>query len=254
MTDYRIRGGKIIAKNVKIAAKELKIAFVGNYAQECGIALYNAHLWPEIAKHLGGFRLFIERNKNTVGSIYAFGDKTLSNEDVVVCWERGNSLQELVEEVKKYDPDIIYIGHEYGLWSNASHFLSMISQLSNYRIIATLHSVFTHADKTICEAALPELIVHIQGAKDALKTKGISGNIYVVPHGCEPCIDNTKLWNFYKTDYTIISQGFLFPYKGWKVSLETVSILNKNIKIYFLRGCVQKTHSIKLRITYITMN
>ena len=68
----------------------------------------------------------------------------------------------------------MWINHEFGLWPNASYWLSMLTQLSEYRIITTLHSVFPqHYDKTICEAAIPEIIVHSEGAKQALEKKGV---------------------------------------------------------------------------------
>ena len=231
---YVVRNGKVVAKNEKIVAKELRVAFVGNWKMKCGISTYSEHLWPEIAKHIGSFKLFIERNPVPTGSIYEFGDTTLLDDDVVACWERGSSLQELVDEIKKFDPDIVHIQHEFGCFPVASHYLSMMSQLSSYRVITTVHSTFHHKDKTICEAAMKEIIVHLQGAKDLLKhEKGLAADIYVIPHGCTPCSDKTRLWDFYHSRATFVQSGFGFRYKHFEDSIKAASLLKSKYKDVF---------------------
>jgi glycosyltransferase involved in cell wall biosynthesis len=113
----------------------------------------------------------------------------------------------------------------------------MINQLSDYRIIVTMHSVFHHKDKTIVEAAIPEIVVHLQGAYDVLKKeKQVPGNVYVIPHGCYSSSENGKLWNFYKTQHTIIQAGFLFKYKGWEEALKAISILKTKYNDVFFTG------------------
>jgi glycosyltransferase involved in cell wall biosynthesis len=104
----------------------------------------------------------------------------------------------------------------------------MLTQLSDYRIITTMHSVFYHPDKTIIEAAMPEIIVHLEGAKTVLEEhKKLSSKIYVIPHGCFPCIDKSKLWNIYKSAHTFIQFGFLLRYKGFENSIKAVAILKE---------------------------
>ena len=222
---------KFYTKYSNKSAKDLKIALVSNYGTKCGIATYSKFLYDEIIKLIGDYKLFIEKN-----DIYEIENPNIPDDKIMPCWKRGEGLSELVFKLKEYDPDIIWINHEYGLFPDAKHWLSFISQLSDYRIITTLHSVFHHKDKTICEAVIPEIIVHLDGAKDVLKNeKKISGNVYVIPHGCYP-LDNNRLWNFYKSEHTIIQMGFLFRYKGWQEALKTINLLKPKYKDIFFTG------------------
>ena len=98
-------------------------------------------------------------------------------------------------------------------------------------------SVFHHRDKTIVEAAIPEIVVHLEGAKDVLKNqKHIPGKVYVIPHGCFPCTNRERLWNFYKSEKTFLQFGFGFRYKGWENSIKAVSILKQRHSDVFFTG------------------
>lgn len=234
----KVKNNKLIIKLKNKPAKDIKLALVGNWKMRCGISTYAENLWPEIVKHVGDYKLFIEENigENT-GPLNQIGSDIIAEEKISVCWKRGESLQKLVNEINDYDPDIIYISHEYGLWSNASRWISLMSQLSEYRIIVTMHSIFHHKDKTICEAAMPEIISHLQGGADVLKKeKGISGKVHVIPHGCNPCSDKSKLWNFYKSEHTFLTQGFGFKYKGWENSIKAAAILKEKYNDIFFTG------------------
>ena len=227
MLHYTVRNNQIVANHTKKPANQLKVALVGNYRMVCGISTYNEHLFPEIAEPLNHFKLFIEQNDFPTGDIYQLGDQHLQQDQVLVCWKRGEPLSQLVKSIKAYDPDIVFISHEWGLFPNARHWLSFLTQLSNYRIIVALHSVFpNHSDKIICEAAIPEIIVHQDEAKNALQQiKGIQHPIHVVGHGCYQAIDTTKLWNLYQSKHTFIQCGFGFHYKRFQHSLQAVKVL-----------------------------
>jgi glycosyltransferase involved in cell wall biosynthesis len=236
ITNWLIKSNKLVCKNTKKSAKQLKIALVGNWKMRCGIATYSENLWPEVVKHVGDFKLFIERNDLSTGDIHQIGNQTISDSQVVVCWKRGESLQTLVTELKAYDPDIIWFQHEFGLWPNASYWLSMMSQLSDYRVIVTMHSVFHHRDKSIVEAAMPEIVVHLDGAKKVLnEEKGLSSKVYVIPHGCDT-FNNERLWNFYKSDKTFMQFGFGFRYKGWENSIKATAVLKEKYPNVFFTG------------------
>lgn len=236
LTSCIVRDGKIKCKCSKKPVKQLKLALVGNWKMRCGIATYSENLWPEVAKHVGDFKLFIEKNDIFTGDVHQFGTQQLSEDQVVACWKRGESLATLVKELKDYDPDIIWIQHEFGLWPNASYWLAMMSQLSDYRVIVTMHSVFHHKDKTIVEAAMPEIVTHLEGGKKCLKEeKGISGKVHVIPHGCHP-LTNERLWNFYKTEKTFLQFGFGFRYKGWENAIRATAILKQKYPDVFFTG------------------
>lgn len=217
ITNYKFKNGQIMAKSARKPAQELKIALVSNYGTKCGIATYSKFLYNELTKLVGDYKLFIERD-----------GELISDEKIIPCWKRGESLLELINEIKKYDPDIVLIQHEFGLWPNARYWLSLMNQLSEFRIIITMHSIYHHRDKTIVEAAMPEIIVHLQEAADVLqKEKGITGKVHVIKHGCFPCLNKERLWNFYQSEQTFITAGFGFRYKGFSNSIIAVSILKQ---------------------------
>jgi glycosyltransferase involved in cell wall biosynthesis len=234
---FRVHGDSLRAKRRRPPINALKLALVGNWKMRCGIATYSENLWPEVAKHVGDFRLFIEKNDQPTGPVNVIGNVAVPPERVVSCWKRGEPLTELVRAIKEYDPDVVHIQHEFGLWPNAGYWLSLMSQLSDYQVFVTLHSVFHHRDKTIIEASIPNIIVHLEGAKRVLKEeKGVPGDVYVVPHGCAPVTDVERLWNFYKSEHTFMQFGFGFKYKGWELSIRAADVLRKRYPDVFFTG------------------
>ena len=239
ITGYRVKAGVLRprASVRKGPAKNLKVAFVGNWKMQCGIATYSENLWPEVAKHVGDFRLFIEKNEAPTGPTNVIGDVAIPPDRVISCWRRGEPLVELGKAIREYDPDIVWIQHEFGIWPNAGYWLGLMNQLHDRRVIVTMHSVFHHRDKTIVEAAMPEIIVHLDGAKQVLKEeKGVPGHVYVIPHGCAPVENTERLWNFYKSDHTFMQFGFGFRYKGWELSIKAADILRRKYPDVFFTG------------------
>lgn len=228
MINGRVKNNTLTYKLKNKPAKDIKLALVGNWKMRCGISTYAENLWPELIKHVGDYKLFIEENiGESTGPLNQIGDEFVSEDKIVVCWKRGESLQRLVKEIVAYDPDIVYVSHEFGLWSTASKWLSLMTQLSDYRIIVTMHSIFRHKDKTICEAAMPEIISHLQGGYDVLKLeKKIPGKVHVIPHGCYK-FTGERLWNFYKSEHTFVTQGFGLRYKQFGNSIKATAILKE---------------------------
>lgn len=237
MLDYHLVSGKIVNKNQKKIAKNLRIAFVGNWMMTCGIAQYNKNLFSEIIKHISSdYKLFIEYNENPIADPEIINNEKTTNK-VIQCWKRGESLSQLVNNIKEYNPDIILIGHEFGLFHNSRYWIAMMNQLSKFRTIVIMHSVFHHKDKTIVEASIPEIVVHLEGAKQVLKEeKKISGKVYVINHGTFPNADSTKLWNFYKSEHTFMQQGYLFKYKGFSNSILATKLLKDKYPDVFFTG------------------
>lgn len=237
ITNFKLRNGNICSKFSKKPIEKIKLALVGNWKMKCGIATYAENLWSEIIDYTGDFKMFIEKHDSYVGPLNIVGGKEIPADKVVPCWQRGQSLQQLISEIKAYDPDVIWIQHEFGLWPNAGYWLAMMTQLSEYRIVVTMHSIFHHKDKTICEAAMPEIVSHLDGGYDVLKKeKQIPGKVHVIPHGCFPCTNKEKLWNFYHSNYTFMQFGFGFRYKGWENSIRATAILKEKYFQVFFTG------------------
>lgn len=244
LLNYKVKDNIFYNYKDKKLTKDMKIALVGNWKMKCGISTYSENLWPKVLPYFKDFKIFTEHDPYPTGPLNEIGGVTFPNSVVSVCWKRGEPLQELINNIKEYNPDIVWIQHEFGLWSNAMHWLSFMTQMSDFRVIVTMHSVFHHKDKTICEAAMPEIITHLEGGKRVLKEeKGVASKVHVIPHGCYQ-VDSERLWNFYKSDHTIIQAGFLFRYKGWQESLKAVAILKEKYKDVFFTGiCSESSYA-----------
>lgn len=228
MSRFQVRDGVISHRqNVKQASRT-KIAFIGNWKMRCGISTYAEKLWPHVIANVADWRIFAERNLEKTGPLNIVGDIEVDPNHIVECWSRGESLSELIKQIHEFAPDVVWIQHEYGLWPNARHWLAFLSQLTNTRVIVTLHSVYKHMDKLVSEAAIPEIIVHLAGAKTVLKDiKRVPGIVHVVPHGCDSIGDKKRLWNIYRSEHTFTQFGFGFRYKGWENSIRAVAELKK---------------------------
>ncbi len=247
LTKCKVKNGKVFLKHKKSNINKLNIAFIGNWKMTCGISTYAEQLWPELIPVVGDYRLFIEQNESATGPLNIVGDQVLSEDKIISCWARGESLKDLINEINKFNPDIVWIQHEFGLFPNARYWISLMNQLSDYRVIVTMHSVFHHKDKTICEAAIPEVVVHLDGAFNVLKKeKNIPGDVYVISHGCSPCANQEKLWNFYKSDQTFLQFGFGFRYKGWENSIKAVAILKEKYPNVFFTALFSESEHNKV--------
>lgn len=232
--NFQTQNGKFLSKKMKKEAKDLRVAIVTNWKMACGIATYAEHLVEKLWPKLGEARLFIEQQESYTGELEKANGWSLPTGSVVACWERGKSLLGLVEEIKKFAPDVVLINHEWGLFPNARYWLSMITQLHQFRVITIMHSTFYHQDKTIVEASLPEIVVHQEGGKQVLeKIKEVSGKIYMIPHGCYE-YQPGQLWNFYRTPQTFIQMGFGLRYKKFEDCIRATALLkDKYPQVYF---------------------
>jgi glycosyltransferase involved in cell wall biosynthesis len=249
MTNYRIgKDGQLTSKSQRKSAKELRIALVSNYGDKCGIATFSKFLFEELAGLVGDYKIFAEYNDHI-----NLESEIVPQDKVIQCWERGAPLLELISHIKAYDPDIVLIQHEFGLWSNGRYWLSLLTQLSDYRVIVELHSTFPgHTDKLIFENAISEAIVHLQDAKDNLMfDKKLNSKIYLIGHGCYKIGDQNRLWNNYKSQHTFIQSGFGLKYKCFEHSIQAAAILkNKYPDIFFTALFSENPHNHSVHQSY----
>lgn len=237
MSNFKVQNGVLVRQQTLKPISQLKIAFVGNWKMQCGISTYAENLWPHVASSVHDWKIFAERNEEKTGPVNVIGDKEVDSSHIVECWTRGEPLGELVKQLHDYQPDVVWIQHEYGLWPNARYWLSLLSQLANTRVIVTMHSVYYHMDKLVSEAAIPEIIVHLDGAKHVLEeVKCVPGLVHLMPHGCDPIGTRARLWNIYKSEHTFAQFGFGFRYKGWENSIKAVAELKKKYSDVFFTG------------------
>lgn len=234
MERYTVRSGTLVDREAKLEPSKQRVAFVGVYQTHCGISTYSEALWPHIAAGVAEDRIFCEE-----GTPESLG--------VVPCWKRGQPLMKLVNEIKQFDPDVVMVQHEFGLFPDARHWLAFLSALRDYRVIVTMHSVFRHKDKTICEAAIPEIVVHTELAANVLKNeKKIPGKVHVIAHGCAPYTNGEKYWNLYRSKHTFMQFGFGFRYKAWETCIRATAELKTRLPDVFFTALFSESPHCKL--------
>lgn len=222
MATYEVVNGVLRPKGE--AVKKPRIAFVGVYKIACGISTYAESLWPAITSQTSETRIFCEEGVE-------------ASDSVVPCWKRGQSFGALIDAIDAFKPDVVHIQHEYGIFPDARHWLTLMSQLSaRYKVYVTLHSVFrNHPDKVICEAAIPNIVVHTREAEDCLRLRGFA-NVTTIPHGTTRCTDDRRYWNRYFSPHTLVQFGFGFRYKGWETGIQAVAALKERYPDVFFTG------------------
>lgn len=202
---------------------EMKIAFICNWRTPCGISTYTQYVVEALRGKVKEVKIFSEKESKEDTS----HDE---EENVSRCWKRGDSMAECLKQIKAYKPDFVILQHEFGIFPKAPFFLQLIQGLSNIPHAVVLHSVYgNHLDKTICTAAIKNIIVHSNEGKNALETLGHTHNhIQVIPHGCVVYNDYQELWNIFQTPYAIVQFGFGFFYKGVDRAIEAIGHLKNS--------------------------
>lgn len=218
--EYEVKDNQLIHCFEKRDPKNLKIAMITSYGINCGLATYAKYLGDALRPLVKELKFFAELDPNLQ-----------DQPDVVRCWDRKTGdYSGIFKAIQDYNPDIIYVQHEYGVFNHGANWNALISNLSaHYRTVVVLHSVYDHFDKLIYEAPCAEIIVHSKSSRELLKKRGINhANIHYIPHGCLEQIQvNTKFSSIH-SDHVIFQFGFGFQYKGWDQVIEIVDKL-KNI-------------------------
>ena len=209
----------------------LKLGFICNHNQKCGISTYSKFLLDNIKGKVSDYRIFSEINPVQE-----------HDDNITYCWKRGERLNGLIMEIKSWEPDFLIIQHEWGIFSNATYFMLFINELEKLKIpyLVTMHSVYEHLDKSIPVSILENIVVHSNTGKDILKKVGFSNNVVVIPHGCPMPSTKGELWNIFQNPYVLFGYGFGFKYKGVEIAIEAISILKKDPKfenIFYMYCC-----------------
>jgi glycosyltransferase involved in cell wall biosynthesis len=231
---------------INSSPKKLRVAFICGWNQPCGISTYSKFLVDALVPKIDELKIFSEISPDCGKE-----DKY----DVISCWRRGQSLTQLSREIIQWGPTICYISHEFGIFPTANFFLSFIESLKNAEIpfVTTLHSVYEHLDKSVCTAALTNIVVHSKEAKECLEKLGHKNkNVAIIPHGCISYGKVDRLWNFFGAP-TVVQMGFAFKYKGVDIALKAIAKLKEkdNLKnIFYCYLCSQNPNSLNIHNRY----
>jgi glycosyltransferase involved in cell wall biosynthesis len=216
---------------------KFKVAVIANFNDQCGIATYSKYLIDALIPKVDAVKIFAEKNNND----------PISGYDIEYTWERGNSMLHTIKNIKDWEPSVVLIQHEFGLFPNARNFLPMLQALYSVPYAITLHSVYEHRDKSVCTSHIKNIIVHSSSGKKCLEDLGNRNNIEVIPHGCLDFGEVKQNWNIIGTPYNIVQFGFGFEYKGVDVALKAIKHLidtdEKFKTICYTYYCSENDHS-----------
>lgn len=222
---FTVKKGQLVQKN----RSPRTVAMISDYGVNCGIATYTKYLCDEL-KRLVEVKIFAE-------------DAEVHDEDddsVVRCWHRKSSdFSRLYQALEEYNPDLVIVQHEFGLFPKIGIWNSLMCQLSRWRVAVTFHTVLEHdvpnpvarldyLTRSLAEAACHEIIVHTPRARKTLRARGYSGVIHYIPHGCfELChLPKLPVTKYGMLPENIVFQyGFGGPHKGWDFAINVVEKL-----------------------------
>lgn len=223
---------------------DIRVAFVCNWRDRCGISTYSKFLVTELEKIVGSVRVFSEAGR---------GDGQ-DEDNVVRCWQRGKSMKDAVDSVLAWRPDFVIVQHEFGIFPNACYFLQMLEMLAGVPYVVCMHSVYEHLDKTVCSAAVKHAVVHTEAGKRVMLSRGHTNDITVIPHGCVRFDDAEELWNIFQTPYTVVQFGFGFFYKGVDRAIEAVYKLKttdpKFKDLFYVYLAAENPHNARIHDNY----
>lgn len=228
---------------------DLRVAFICNWNDFCGISTYTKFLADAITPKVKEVHIFSE--------LLPTQPTTPDGPNVTRCWERGKSMKSAIDKVLEWQPDFIIVQHEFGIFPKASFFLQMLQLIEDVPYIVTMHSIYEHLDKTICTSAVKNIVVHSNEALGCLRKTGNNSKVFVIPHGCTILndIDKEELWNIFQTPYALIQFGFGFFYKGVDKVLDAIHYLketnpNKYKEIFYCYLCSDNVHTSVVHATY----
>lgn len=228
---YLIRKGRLMKRD-QIPWQDMRVAVISDWGINCGIATYTKYLCNQLRPLVADLRIFAE----DANPEFCENDET---DKVTRCWNRAGDYSSIREHIEKFNPDVIFLQHEFGLFHKANLFCSLMSQLSRWRTIVTLHTVLDHdvesdearldyMTRSLSEAACREVIVHTPRARLTLRDRGFSGHIHFIPHGCHSPsqlkrLPATKYGMFPK--HSLFQYGFGGAHKGWESAIAVVEQL-----------------------------
>jgi glycosyltransferase involved in cell wall biosynthesis len=165
----------------------MKVAFISRWGVQCGIATYTDQLAFALTR--AGVEVECAAEK-----FVGIGETEVQAKNVPVtrCWAGAEqSYAGIAEHLRKSQPDIVHIQHEFGLMGSPRALLELLPMLKGLRkpIVVTCHTVMEPPDTRgwfflNFLNQVNTVVAHSQGIHDALlKWQLRSGSIAVISHG-----------------------------------------------------------------------
>jgi len=177
-----------------------KVLWITSYLpRSCGIAYYSDNYISAIKEYAK------KHNKNISVKIISHTDAKKADYPIININER-DWIDKVFKIIKKENPSVVHIQHEYGLYETYSDenntLLELLRQLKKQKIpvVMTYHSIYKklepHHKKFVSESLklISAGIFHEEYQKLALKENigRIPKNLFVLPHGSTPKLNLNK--------------------------------------------------------------
>lgn len=227
IAEYEVVDGKLRHKDSAPPKSDLRVAMVTSYKNNCGMSTYAEALVAAMAPKVKELHVYAE---------YVTTEDLSDNPPNVRltrCWDRKEGIySQIITEVALFDPDVIFVQHEYGSFHHPRNWNTLIGHLSSIaRTVIVLHSIYDHVDKLIFEGPCQEIITHSLPGRDLLKSKGVDHcPVHYIPHGCPPLeslADKKYHHSKMPDEVTFFQYGFGFEYKGWTTAIDIMDSLKR---------------------------
>jgi len=207
-----------------------KVVWISSYLpRKCGIAFYSAHYIEALKKYAK------KTNKKVNFKIISHTDAKLADHHIIDNKKDRKWHFKVLKAIKKENPDIVHIQHEYGLYETYEdtnkRVLELIQMLRNENIpvVMTYHSVYeklnpdfaNFVDKSL--STLSAGIFHEEYQKQALKKNigRIPNNVFILPHGSREDIKINrkqvrKAFGYQENELVVGSAGLASQRKGFR--------------------------------------
>lgn len=170
----------------------MKIAWISSWPpRPCGIATYSLELVEAIRKKGNDVHIICHPDGGSPGEKNVYPIMNTKE----IGWD-----EEVYSTVKKINPDIVHIQHEYGLYqTNKDMATGLFRPLfrwkmeANFPLVVTYHSVYSTLDKMracymdLMQKLVDAGVVHqiYQWVNLPVNVGYVMDNIYVIPHGAK---------------------------------------------------------------------
>jgi len=211
----------------------MEVLFVSTFPPlPCGIGTYTEMLINSLIKSKKDIHVSILTEKS-VGNFESEGLRVIS------CFDsKENFVDPILEKVKKIQPDVVHIQHDYTRYSPHERFIELLEGLSSYKTFVTMHAVLTRETSDYhpyCEklnrriGELARIIVHQETAKQVLLRMGVpSKRVKIIPHGTlllNHRSDKKGCFNLSEESQVLAQFGFLKEQKQIHISIKAMPLV-----------------------------
>jgi glycosyltransferase involved in cell wall biosynthesis len=220
-----------------------KVVWISSYLpRSCGIAFYSHH-------YISNLKKYAEKTKKKINfKIIAHTDAKKSDYPIIDNTRDRNWIHKVLAVVRKENPDIVHIQHEYGLYETYRDCNKRVLELielirkESIPVVMTYHSVYsriTGCYRDFVEKSLRALdagIFHEEYQKQALKQNigRIPINVFVLPHGSREDIkldknEIKKDFGYNHSELVVGSAGLADERKGFRTLVKQWSKVVKKV-------------------------